>query len=199
MIKHKLTIIRNKHVGTNEFRTIMAELAIMIGYEAMRDFPLEEHEIETPLETVKSPVLAGKKPAIVPILRAGLGMVDGLLTLLPAAKVGHIGLSRDKVTFEPQEYFCKLPAQIEQRKIFVMDPMLATGGSAIAAIDAIKRRGGKDITFLCVIAAPIGLEALHAAHPDVKIVAGNLDHTVNEHAFVSPGFGNAGDRIFGTK
>lgn len=199
LIKHKLTMIRSKETGTNEFRSIMEELAILIGYEAMRDFPLEDIEVETPIETAKCPVLAGKKPVIVPILRAGLGMSEGLLKLLPAAKVGHIGLSRDKVTLEPREYFCKLPSYLDQRKIFVMDPMLATGGSASAAIDSIKKRGGKDITFLCVIAAPTGLETLHAAHPDVKIVAGNLDNDMNEYGFVSPGFGNAGDRIFGTK
>lgn len=199
LIKHKLSILRNKHTGTNEFRTVMEEIAMLIGYEAMRDLELEDAEIETPVEVAKCPVLAGKKPVIVPIIRAGLGMAGGLLKLMPAAKVGHVGLSRDKVTFEISEYLCKLPDAMDQRNIYVLDPMLATGGSAIAAIDLVKKHGGKNITFLCVIAAPIGLENLHAAHPDVKIVAGNLDREINEHAYVCPGFGSAGDRCFGTE
>lgn len=199
LIKHKLTMIRNKTTGTNEFRAIIEEIAMLIGYEALRDLELEEVEIETPLETAMCPVIAGKKPAIVPILRAGLGMVGGLLKLMPAAKVGHIGLYRDEVTFEPHEYFCKLPSPIELRKIYVVDPMLATGGSAVEAINFIKQHGGKDISFLCVIAAPEGLERLHAAHPDVKIFVGNLDRQLNENAYICPGLGDAGDRIFGTK
>lgn len=199
LIKHKLSILRNKHTGTNEFRTVMEEIAMLIGYEAMRDLELEDITIETPLETAQCPVLAGKKPVLVPIIRAGLGMVEGLLTLIPSAKVGHIGLSRDKKTLKITEYLCKLPNQMDQRSIYVMDPMLATGSSAIAAIDLVKKHGGKNITFLCVIAAPAGLENLHAAHPDVKIVAGNLDDGMNEHAYVSPGFGSAGDRFFGTE
>ena len=199
LIKHKLSILRNKHTGTNEFRSIMEEIAMLIVYEAMRDLKLEDVEIETPVETANCPVLAGKKPAIVPIIRAGLGMTGGLLKLLPAAKVGHIGLSRNKETLEISEYLCKLPDSMEQRNIYVLDPMLATGGSAIAAIDLVKKHGGKNISFLCVIAAPIGLETLHAAHPDVKIVVGNLDRGINPHAYVSPGFGSAGDRCFGTE
>ena len=199
LIKHKLTMIRDKHTGTNEFRAIVEEIAMLIGYEALRDLELDEIEIETPIEKAMCPVIAGKKPAIVPILRAGLGMVGGLLKLMPAAKVGHIGLYRDEVTFEPHEYFCKLPSPIEQRRIYVVDPMLATGGSAVEAINFIKQRGGKDISFLCVIAAPEGVERLHEAHPDVKIFVGNLDRQLNEHAYICPGLGDAGDRIFGTK
>lgn len=199
LIKHKLTMIRNKDTGTNEFRAIIEEIAMLIGYEALRDLELEEVEIETPIEKAMCPVIAGKKPAIVPILRAGLGMVGGLLRLMPAAKVGHIGMYRDEVTFEPHEYFCKLPSPIEQRRIYVVDPMLATGGSAVEAINFIKQRGGKDISFLCVIAAPEGVEKLHAAHPDVKIYVGNLDRQLNEKAYICPGLGDAGDRIFGTK
>ena len=199
LIKHKISMLRNKNTGTNEFRAIVEEIAMLIGYEALRDLEIEEVDIETPLEVAKCPVIAGKKQAIVPILRAGLGLVGGLLKLMPTAKVGHIGLYRDEETFEPQEYYCKLPSAIDQRKIFVVDPMLATGGSAIAAIDFIKQRGGKDINFLCVIAAPEGLDKLIAAHPDVKIFVGNLDRGLNEKAYIVPGLGDAGDRIFGTK
>ena len=199
LIKHKLTMIRDKNTGTNEFRAIVEEIAMMIGYEALKDLELDEVEIETPLEKAMCPVIAGKKPAIVPILRAGLGMVGGLLKLMPAAKVGHIGMYRDEETFEPHEYFCKLPSPIDQRRIYVVDPMLATGGSAVDAIKLIKQRGGKDISFLCVIAAPEGIEKLHTEHPDVKIFVGNLDRQLNEHAYICPGLGDAGDRIFGTK
>lgn len=199
LIKHKLTMIRDKKTGTNEFRAIVEEIAMLIGYEALRNLELEEVEIETPIEKAMCPVIAGKKPAIVPILRAGLGMVGGLLKLMPAAKVGHIGLYRDEVTFEPHEYFCKLPSPIEQRRIYVVDPMLATGGSAVEAINFIKQRGGQNISFLCIIAAPEGLEKLHAAHPDIKIFVGNLDRQLNEKAYICPGLGDAGDRIFGTK
>jgi len=199
LIKHKLTMIRNKATGTNEFRAIIEEIAMLIGYEALRDLELEEVPVETPLETAMCPVISGKKPAIVPILRAGLGMVGGLLKLMPAAKVGHIGMYRDEETFEPHEYFCKLPSPIEQRRNYVVDPMLATGGSAVDAIKLIKQRGGKDISFLCVIAAPEGIERLHKEHPDVKIFVGNLDRQLNENAYICPGLGDAGDRIFGTK
>ena len=199
LVKHKISILRNKNTGTNEFRAIVEEIAMMIGYEALKDLELDEVEIETPLEKAMCPVIAGKKPAIVPILRAGLGLVGGLLKLMPAAKVGHIGMYRDEETFEPHEYFCKLPSPIEQRRIYVVDPMLATGGSAVDAIKLIKQRGGKDISFLCVIAAPEGVEKLHAEHPDVKIFVGNLDRQLNEHAYICPGLGDAGDRIFGTK
>ena len=199
LIKHKVSIIRQKTTGTNEFRTIIEELAMMIGYEALKELELEDVLIETPIETAMCPFIAGKKSAIVPILRAGIGMVSGLLKLMPAAKVGHIGMYRDEETLEPHEYFCKLPALIEQRTIYVVDPMLATGGSAVEAINAIKQRGGKDISFLCVIAAPEGVERLHAAHPDVKIFVGNLDRQLNDEGYICPGLGDCGDRIFGTK
>ena len=199
LLKHKLSILRNKKTGTNEFRIIVEEIAMLIGYEALRDLELEYAPVETPLEIAMCPFIAGKKPAVVPILRAGLGMVEGILKLMPAAKIGHIGLYRDEETFEPKEYYCKLPTAIEQRKIFVVDPMLATGGSAIAAVDFIKQYGGKDIYFLCVVAAPEGLEKLHAAHPDIKIFVGNLDRELSANKYILPGLGDAGDRIFGTK
>ena len=199
LIKHKITVLRRKTTGTNEFRTVVDEIAMLMGYEALRNLELEDVEVETPLETAMCPIIAGRKQAIVPILRAGLGMVNGLLQLMPTAKVGHIGMYRDEETFEPHEYFCKLPSPIEQRRIYVVDPMLATGGSAVDAIKLIKQRGGKDISFLCVIAAPEGIEKLHAEHPDVKIFVGNLDRQLNEKAYICPGLGDAGDRIFGTK
>ena len=199
LIKHKLSIIRQKTTGTNEFRTIIEELSMMIGYESLKDLELEDVLTETPIETAMCPVIAGKKQAIVPILRAGLGMVGGLLKLMPVAKVGHIGMYRDEETLEPHEYFCKLPTEIEQRTIYVVDPMLATGGSAVEAINAIKKHGGKDISFLCIIAAPEGLEKLHAAHPDIKIFVGNLDRELNDKGYICPGLGDCGDRIFGTK
>ena len=199
LIKHKLSIIRQKATGTNDFRTIIEEISMMIGYEAFKDFKLENVEIETPLETAMCPVIKGKNPAIVPILRAGLGMVGGILKLVPTAKVGHIGLYRDEETLEPHEYYCKLPYEIENRSIYVVDPMLATGGSAVEAINFIKKRGGKDISFLCVVAAPEGLEKLSSAHPDVKIFVGNLDRQLNEKGYICPGLGDCGDRIFGTK
>lgn len=199
LLKHKITILRDKKTGTNEFRTVVEEIAMFVGYEALRNLELKEVEVETPIETAMCPVIAGKKAAIVPILRAGLGMVGGMLKLMPSAKIGHIGMYRDEETFEPHEYFCKLPAPIDERKIFVVDPMLATGGSAIDAINLIKGKGGNDIIFLCIIAAPEGLEKLAAAHPDVKIYVGNLDRQLNENAYICPGLGDAGDRIFGTK
>ena len=199
LLKHKISILRNKETGTNEFRNIVGEIAMFVGYEALRGLELEDVPVETPLETAMCPTIAGKKPAVIPILRAGLGMVDGILKLMPTAKIGHIGLYRDEETFEPKEYYCKLPTNIDQRKIFVVDPMLATGGSAISAIDFIKQHGGKDISFLCVIAAPEGLEKLHKAHPDLKIFVGNLDRCLNDKAYILPGLGDAGDRIFGTK
>ncbi len=199
LIKHKITVLRRKTTGTNEFRTVVDEIAMLMGYEALRNLELEEVEVETPLETAMCPIIAGRKQAIVPILRAGLGMVNGLLQLMPTAKVGHIGMYRDEETFEPKPYYCKLPTAINERKIFVVDPMLATGGSAIEAIDFIKEQGGCDITFLCIIAAPEGLQKLAEKHPDVKIFVGNLDRQLNEHAYICPGLGDAGDRIFGTK
>ena len=199
LIRHKIGYIRRKDTGTKDFRQTIGEIANLICYEATRDLKMAEVEIETPICKTTVEELAGKKLAIVPILRAGLGMVDGMLQLIPAAKVGHIGLYRDPETLEPVEYYCKLPADCAQREVFVVDPMLATGGSAIAAIDFIKQHGGKDISFLCVIAAPEGLEKLHKAHPDIKIYVGNLDRCLNERAYILPGLGDAGDRIFGTK
>ena len=199
LIKHKLSVVRQTTTGTNEFRTIIEEIAMMIGYEALKGLELKYEEIETPVEKAVCPFIAGKKQAIVPILRAGLGMVNGMLRLMPAAKVGHIGIYRDEETLEPHEYFCKLPSNIDQRAIYVVDPMLATGGSAVEAINFIKQHGGKDIYFLCIVAAPQGLEKLHAAHPDVKIFVGNLDRCLNEKGYICPGLGDCGDRIFGTK
>ena len=181
------------------FRKLVEEIATLMGYEALRDLPLEDIEVTTPIETCKSPVISGRKLAIVPILRAGLGMVDGLLNLTPTAKVGHIGLYRDPVTHEPHEYYCKLPSPIEERTILVVDPMLATGGSAVDAIRMIKEHGGRKIKFMCIIAAPEGLERLHTECPDVQIYVGNLDRCMNENKYIMPGLGDAGDRIFGTK
>ena len=199
LVQHKISMLRKKTTGTNEFRTLVEEIATLMGYEALRDLPLEDVEVETPIETCMTPMLAGKKLAIVPILRAGLGMVNGVLSLVPSAKIGHIGLCRDEETHEPHEYFCKLPNPIEQRTIVVTDPMLATGGSAVAAIDFIKQHGGKHIKFMCIIAAPEGVKKLHEAHPDVQIYVGHLDRELNENAYICPGLGDAGDRIFGTK
>ena len=192
-------MLRDKRTGTNEFRALTEEIAMLMGYEALRDLPLEDVEVETPIETCMTPMLAGKKLAVVPILRAGLGMVNGILALVPSAKVGHIGLYRDETTHEPHEYFCKLPRPIDQRVIVVTDPMLATGGSAISAVDFIKQHGGKTIKFMSIIAAPEGLERFHAAHPDVQIYVGHLDRELNADAYICPGLGDAGDRIFGTK
>ena len=199
LVQHKISMLRKKTTGTNEFRTLVEEIATLMGYEALRDLPLEDVEVETPIETCMTPMLAGKKLAIVPILRAGLGMVNGVLSLVPSAKIGHIGLYRDEETHEPHEYFCKLPNPIEQRTIVVTDPMLATGGSAVAAIDFIKQHGGKHIKFMCIIAAPEGVKKLHEANPDVQIYVGHLDRELNENAYICPGLGDAGDRIFGTK
>ena len=192
-------MMRKKETGTNEFRKMVEEIAVLMGFEALNDLPLEYVEIETPIEKCESPVIAGKKLAIVPILRAGLGMVEGILELVPTAKVGHIGLYRDPKTHEPHEYYCKLPANIDQRLIVVTDPMLATGGSAIAAVDYIKKYGGKHIKFLSIIAAPEGIEALAKAHPDIQIYCAQVDRCLNENAYICPGRGDAGDRIFGTK
>jgi uracil phosphoribosyltransferase len=199
LIQHKISMLRNKETGTNEFRKLVEEIAMLMGYEALRDLPLEDVEIETPIETCLSPMISGKKLAIVPILRAGLGMVNGILALVPTAKVGHIGLYRDHETHEPHEYYCKLPSPIELRTIVVLDPMLATGGSAVAAIDFIKEHGGRHIKFMSIIAAPEGIERLHAAHPDVEVYCGHVDRCLNENAYICPGLGDAGDRIFGTK
>ena len=199
LVKHKISLLRDKNTGTNEFRKLVAEIAMLMGYEALRDLPLEDVEIETPIETCMTPMITGRKLAIVPILRAGLGMVDGLLSLSPTAKVGHIGLYRDEETHQPKEYFCKLPAPIDERMIIVTDPMLATGGSAVDAINQIKAHGGKKIKFMSIIAAPEGLKNLAETHTDVDIYVGQLDRCLNENAYICPGLGDAGDRIFGTK
>lgn len=199
LIQHKISIIRKKETGTNEFRKLVEEIAIMIGYEALRDLPTEDVEVNTPLEKCKTPMISGKKLAVVPVLRAGLGMMNGVLTLVPSAKVGHIGLCRNEVTHEPEEYYCKLPENIDEREIIMVDPMLATGGSAVAAVDFIKQHGGKNIKCLFIIAAPEGVERLHKAHPDVEIYIGHVDRELNEDAYILPGLGDAGDRIFGTK
>ena len=199
LIQHKISLLRDKNTGTNEFRKLVEEIATLEGFEALADLPTEEVEIETPIEKCNTTMIAGRKLAIVPVLRAGLGMVPGLLTLVPSAKVGHIGLYRDEVTHEPVEYFCKLPRPIDERTIVVTDPMLATGGSAVDAINMIKEHGGVKIKFMCIIAAPEGLKRLHEAHPDVQIYVGHLDRELNSDAYICPGLGDAGDRIFGTK
>ncbi len=199
LIQHKISMLRDKNTGTNEFRNLIGEIAMLMGFEALRDLPLMDVEVETPIEKCMTPVLAGKKLAVVPILRAGLGMVNGILALVPSAKVGHIGLYRDEETHEPHEYYCKLPSPIELRTIVVTDPMLATGGSAVAAVDFIKQHGGRHIKFMCIIAAPEGVNRLHEAHPDVQIYIGHLDRCLNDAAYICPGLGDAGDRIFGTK
>ena len=199
LIQHKITRLRDKSTGTAEFRKLINEIAMLMGYEALRDMELEDVEVSTPIEKCKSPTIKGKKQAIVPILRAGLGLTDGLLNLLPTAKVGHIGLYRDEETHKPHSYYCKLPDNLDKRIIIVTDPMLATGGSAIDAINFIKERGGKKIKFMCIIAAPEGLKALSEAHPDVQIYVGHLDRELNKDAYICPGLGDAGDRIFGTK
>ena len=199
LIQHKISMLRDIHTGTNEFRKLIEEIATLMGYEALRDLPVEDVPVTTPIEECMSPMITGKKLAIVPILRAGLGMVNGILALVPSAKVGHIGLYRDHVTHEPHEYYCKLPDPIELRTIVVLDPMLATGGSAEAAIDFIKEHGGQKIKFMAIIAAPEGLARLQKAHPDVQIYIGHLDRELNENKYICPGLGDAGDRIFGTK
>ncbi len=199
LIQHKISLLRDKATGTNEFRTLVEEIAMLMGFEALRDLPVEDVEVETPIETCMTPMIAGKKLAIVPILRAGLGMVGGVLHLVPSAKIGHIGLYRDPDTHEPHEYYCKLPEPIDQRTILVVDPMLATGGSGADAVSMIKQHGGKNIKFMCIIAAPEGLERLHKEHPDIQIYVGSLDRELNDHAYICPGLGDAGDRIFGTK
>ena len=199
LIQHKINYIRNEEVGSKEFREIVGEIASLMCYEATRDLKMEDVKIKTPICEMTGKQLSGKKLAVVPILRAGLGMVDGMLNMIPSAKVGHIGLYRDPQTYEPVEYYCKLPDPIDQRTIVVTDPMLATGGSAVSAIDFIKQHGGKSIKFMCIIAAPEGVERLHKAHPDVQIYVGHLDRCLNENAYICPGLGDAGDRIFGTK
>ena len=199
LITHKLSIMRQTNTGSKDFRELLNEIAMLMGYEVTRDLPMEEYTIKTPLETMKAKKISGKKLAIVPILRAGLGMVDGMLTLVPVAKVGHIGLYRDPETHLPVEYYCKLPDDIENRRCFVVDPMLATGGSAVAAIDFLKQHGCKSIVMMNIIGAPEGVEAVQKAHPDVDIYLAALDEKLNDHAYIIPGLGDAGDRIFGTK
>ena len=199
LIQHKTALMRKTSTSVKEFRELAKEVAMLMGYEATRNLPLKEVEIETPICTTKMKMLDGEDIAIVPILRAGLGFVDGMLALVPNAKVGHVGLYRDPETHKPVEYYCKLPVDIENRKIFVVDPMLATGGSAAAAIDFIKQRGGKDIVFMCLIAAPEGIEVLQNAHPDVDIYIAAKDEKLNENAYIVPGLGDAGDRLYGTK
>lgn len=198
LIQHKIGIIRRKETSSKEFRELVGEIAMFMAYEATRDLKLTDIEIETPLQKTVVKELAGKKLAVVPILRAGLGMVEGMLAMVPAAKVGHIGLYRDPETLKPVEYYCKLPADCEEREVFVTDPMLATGGSAVDAVRMIKQHGGKNIKCMFVIAAPEGLERLHREHPDVQIYVGHLDRELNENAYICPGLGDAGDRIFGT-
>ena len=199
LIRHKIGYIRRKDTGTKDFRQTIGEIANLICYEATRDLKMAEVEIETPICKTRVEELAGKKLAIVPILRAGLGMVDGMLQLIPAAKVGHIGLYRDPETLEPVEYYCKLPADCAQREVFVVDPMLATGGSSVAAIKMLKDKGCKNIHFMCIIAAPEGVARMQKEHPDVDIYVGALDEKLNDHGYIVPGLGDAGDRIFGTK
>ena len=199
LIQHKLTIIRNKDCGTREFREVVNEIAELMVYEVCRDMPLEDIEVETPVATAVEKRLAGKKGVVVPILRAGLGMVDGVLELLPAAKVGHIGMYRDEETLQPHEYFVKMPDHLDKREMIIVDPMLATGGSAIAAVDALKKRGAKSIRFVCLVAAPEGVKALREAHPDIDVYAAALDDHLNENGYIVPGLGDAGDRLFGTK
>ena len=199
LIQHKVSIIRDKNTSSKDFRTIIGEIAMLMCYEATRDLELTEVEVETPVAVAKVKKLSGKKLAVVPILRAGLGMVDGITALIPSARIGHIGLYRDPETLMPVEYYCKLPSDIEEREVIVVDPMCATGGSAIDAISLIKKRGPKHIKFVCTIAAPEGIKALTEAHPDVDIFCAALDECLNDHGYIIPGLGDAGDRIFGTK
>ena len=198
LIRHKLSIMRNKKTGSKDFRELLEEISLLMGYELTRDLPLEDVKIETPLTPMTAQRIAGKKLAVVPILRAGLGMVDGLLTLVPVAKVGHIGLYRDPETHLPVEYYCKLPPDISERIVILVDPMLATGGSAVDALTMLKKRGCTHIRFMCLVAAPEGVKLVQKAHPDVDIFTASLDECLNEHAYIVPGLGDAGDRIFGT-
>ncbi|WP_209123368.1 uracil phosphoribosyltransferase [Alkalihalobacillus sp. BA299] len=199
LIQHKLTYIRDKSTGTKEFRELVDEVAALMAFEITRDLPLKEVTVETPVGPAKSMLIAGKKLGLVPILRAGLGMVDGILRLIPAAKVGHVGLYRDPVTLQPVEYYVKLPADVEEREFIVIDPMLATGGSAVEAINSLKKRGANTIKLMCLIAAPEGVEIVKEAHPDVDIYLAALDEKLNEKGYIVPGLGDAGDRLFGTK
>lgn len=199
LIQHKLTYIRDKNTGTKEFRELVDEVATLMMFEITREMSLQEVMVETPVASAKAKVISGKKLAIVPILRAGIGMVDGILNLIPAAKVGHVGLYRDPQTLKPVEYYVKLPNDVHERELILVDPMLATGGSAIAAVDSLKSRGAKNIKFMCLIAAPEGVEAMKEAHPDVDIYIAGLDEKLSEKGYIIPGLGDAGDRLFGTK
>ncbi len=199
LIQHKLTILRNRNTSSKQFRELINEISMLMCYESTRDLPLKEVKTETPITTATTKVIDGKKMAIVPILRAGLGMVDGILSLVPSARVGHIGMYRDPETHLPVDYYCKLPADLEKRDVFLLDPMLATGGSAIDAVDKIKSCNPRSIKFMCIIAAPEGLEAFTKAHPDVPVYCAGLDDCLNDHCYIVPGLGDAGDRIFGTK
>ncbi|MCQ2449178.1 MAG: uracil phosphoribosyltransferase [Clostridia bacterium] len=199
LIQHKLAILRDERTGTKQFRELVSEIAMLMCYESTRDLPLAEVDVKTPVDIAHAKVLAGRKMAIVPILRAGLGMVDGVLNLIPSARVGHIGMYRDPETHMPVDYYCKMPADLEERDVFLLDPMLATGGSAVDAVSRLKELGAKRIKFMCVIAAPEGLKAFTEAHPDVPVYCAGLDDHLNEHAYIVPGLGDAGDRIFGTK
>ncbi|MBP3930187.1 MAG: uracil phosphoribosyltransferase [Peptostreptococcaceae bacterium] len=199
LIQHKLTLMRDKNTGSKDFRELLTEITMLMGYEITRELPLEDIEIETPVIKTTAKVIAGKKLGIVPILRAGLGMVDGLVNLIPAAKVGHVGLYRDPETLQPVEYYCKLPQDIAEREMIIVDPMLATGGSAVAAIDVLKRDGAKVIKLVNLVASPEGIEEVHKYHPDVDIYVANIDEKLNDHGYIVPGLGDAGDRLFGTK
>jgi uracil phosphoribosyltransferase len=199
LIQHKISLLRNKNTGSKEFRELISEVSMLMCYEATRDLPLKEIEIETPVALAKTKVIAGRKLAFVPILRAGIGMLDGVLSMVPAAKVGHIGLYRDPQTLEPVKYYCKLPSDINEREVVVLDPMLATGGSAVAAIQMLKDSGATNLKFMCIIAAPEGLKALTEAHPDVQVYCAALDERLNDDKYIVPGLGDCGDRIFGTK
>ncbi|MDR0840120.1 MAG: uracil phosphoribosyltransferase [Christensenellaceae bacterium] len=199
LVQHKLTLLRDEKTGSKEFRELVSELAMLLTYEATRDLTLSETTVKTPVAEARTQVLSGKKLGIVPILRAGLGMVDGMLSLIPAAKVGHIGLYRDPETLTPVDYYCKLPPDISERDIFIVDPMLATGGSAVAGINVVKRAGSKSVKLVCLIAAPEGIKAVRAAHPDVDVFIAAVDDHLNDHGYIVPGLGDAGDRLFGTK
>ena len=199
LIQHKITLIRDKNTISKDFRDLVEEIEMLMGYEVTRDMPLQDVEIETPLVKAKCKILAGKHIAIVPILRAGLGMVNGMLNLVPAAKVGHIGLYRDPVSMKPVDYYCKLPVDISEREAIIVDPMLATGGSAVEAINILKKHNAKNVKFVCLIAAPEGIEAVTGAHPDVDLFIGAVDEKLNDHCYILPGLGDAGDRLFGTK
>lgn len=199
LIQHKLTLMRDKNTGSKDFRALVKEVAMLMAYEVTRDLPLEEITIETPVIEAKARVLSGKKLGIVPILRAGLGMVDGILELIPAAKVGHVGLYRDPETLKPVEYYCKLPEDIQERELIVVDPMLATGGSAVAAIELLKEKGALNMKFVCLVASPEGIEEVRKYHPDVDIYVASMDEGLNDHGYIYPGLGDAGDRLFGTK